>query len=101
LQELLLNYNFEWDPVKAKSNLVKHKVSFERASTIFLDSLAVSLFDDEHSYDEDRWITMGKDKSGIIIVAVHTFKKINAGSCNIRIISARKANKKERLQYEG
>jgi len=98
---LLLNYNFEWDPDKANSNLAKHKVSFERAAAIFLDSFAISLFDNEHSHDEDRWITMGKDKSGILIVAVHTFRKINAGSCVIRIISARKANKKERLQYEG
>ena len=96
-----MNYNFEWDPDKAKSNLAKHKVSFERASAIFLDSFAISLFDDEHSHDEDRWITMGKDKSDILIVAVHTFRKINASSSNIRIISARKANRKERLQYEG
>ena len=96
-----MNYNFEWDPDKAKSNLAKHKVSFERASAIFLDSFAISLFDDAHSRDEDRWITMGKDKSGILIVAVHTFRKINASSSSIRIISARKATRKERLQYEG
>ncbi|MBM4311464.1 MAG: BrnT family toxin [Deltaproteobacteria bacterium] len=81
--------------------MTKHKVSFERAAAIFLDSFAISLFDDEHSQDEDRWITLGKDAGGILIVTVHTFRKINAGSCVIRIISARKASKKERLQYEG
>lgn len=93
-----MNYNFEWNPDKANSNLAKHKVSIERAATIFLDSFAISLFDDDHSHDEDCWIIMGKDKSGILIVAAHTFRKINAGSCGIRSISARKANRKERLQ---
>ena len=96
-----MNYNFEWDPVKANSNLVKHKLSFERAAAIFLDPSAISLFDDEHSHEEDRWITLGVDKSGILIVASHMFRKIDAHTCSIRIISARKATRKERLQYEG
>jgi len=56
-----LQYNFEWDPYKAKQNLRKHKMSFERAAEAFLDPLAISIYDDEHSLDEDRWITIGKD----------------------------------------
>jgi len=56
-----LRYNFEWDPYKAKHNLRKYKVRFERAATIFLDHLAISIYDEEHSSEEDRWITIGKD----------------------------------------
>ena len=53
-----MRYNFEWDPNKAKHNLRKHKVSFERAAAIFLDPLAISIYDEEHSSEEDRWITI-------------------------------------------
>ena len=95
-----MNYNFEWDPEKAKSNIRKHKVSFQRATTVFLDPFAISLFDEEHSYDEERWVTLGKDNNGVILVVVHTFKKIDIKACTIRIISARKATKRERRQYE-
>jgi len=56
-----LRYDFEWDPQKAKQNLRKHRVSFERAATIFLDPDALTLFDAEHSETEDRWITLGID----------------------------------------
>jgi len=62
-----LNYNFEWDPLKARKNYQKHKISFERASEIFLDPIALSIYDKEHSITEDRWITIGKTKSEIII----------------------------------
>jgi len=95
-----LNYNFEWDPGKAKKNLAKHKISFQRASTIFLDPFALSIFDDEHSIDEERWITLGKDSNGILIVVSHTFRKIDLNTCTIRIISARRATRKEGRQYE-
>ena len=95
-----MNYNFEWDPVKAKNNFAKHKISFQRASTIFFDPFALSIFDDEHSIDEDRWLTLGKDSKGILIVVFHTFRKIDSHACTIRIISARKATRKEGRQYE-
>ena len=95
-----MNYNFEWDPGKAKKNLAKHKISFQRASTIFLDPFALSIFDDEHSIDEERWITLGKDSNGILIVVSHTFRKIDLNTCTIRIISARRATRKEGRQYE-
>jgi len=95
-----LNYNFEWDPEKARVNLSKHKVSFQRAATVFLDPFAISLFDEKHSRDEDRWITMGKDNNEVILVVAHTFEKGESKSFTIRIISARKATKRERHQYE-
>jgi hypothetical protein len=95
-----LNYNFEWDLGKAKTNFAKHRISFQRASNIFLDPFALSIFDDEHSIDEDRWLTLGKDSNGILIVVSHTYRKIDFNTCTIRIISARKATRKERRQYE-
>lgn len=94
-----MQYNFEWDQKKAKSNLAKHKVSFERAAEIFIDPLMLSIYDDIHSADEDRWITIGSDRSDAALVVIHTFKEVASSSCTIRIISARKATKKEAKQY--
>lgn len=95
-----MKYNFEWDPNKAKQNLKKHKVSFEHAAEIFLDPFAISVFDEEHSLQEDRWVTIGKDSNEAVLVIIHTFRQQNVNQCNIRIISARKATKKEVKQYE-
>jgi len=95
-----LDYNFEWDHEKAKSNLRKHRISFQRAAAVFLDPFAISLFDEEHSRDEERWVTLGKDNNEVLLVVAHTFKKIYSKSCTIRIISARKATKRERYHYE-
>lgn len=95
-----MRYNFEWDTTKAKQNILKHKVNFQHAGTIFRDPHAISIFDDEHSQKEDRWITLGRDNRGILLIVSHTFREINASSCNIRIISARKATKRETNQYE-
>ena len=86
-------------PVKAKLNLQKHKINFERAAEIFLDPFMLSQFDDEHSEKEDRWITIGQDRNNITIVVNHAFKEINSDSSTIRIISARRATKKENKQY--
>ncbi|MEK6569924.1 MAG: BrnT family toxin [Bacteroidota bacterium] len=94
-----MQYNFEWDPVKAKVNYRKHKVSFERAAEVFLDPFMLSIFDDEHSQKEDRWITLGKDRNNVPLVVVHTFREIDVDNCSIRIISARRAIKKEAKQY--
>ena len=80
-----MRYTFEWDPRKAKENQRNHKVGFERAAEVFRDPLALSIFDEGHSEHEERWITMGKD---------------SPKECRIRIISARKAKKKESRQYE-
>jgi len=94
-----VQYNFEWDPSKAKSNLRKHKVSFERASEIFLDPFMLSVSDKTHSTDEDRWITLGQDRNNVTILVVHTFRELDVDNCTIRIISARRATKQEDEQY--
>ena len=54
-----MNYNFEWDPKKAKSNVSKHNISFEAASSVFKDENSISVFDESHSDNEDRWATIG------------------------------------------
>ncbi len=95
-----MQYIFEWDPAKAKQNIQKHGVSFQRAGTIFRDPHAISIFDSEHSLEEERWVTIGRDISEMLIVVSHTFHEIGESSCSIRIISARKATKNERKQYE-
>lgn len=94
-----MRYQFDWDPSKEASNVRKHRVTFRQAASIFRDPNQLSIFDDEHSQDEDRWITMGLDNNGVLRVVVHTFAQINEELCDIRIISARKANQTEMNQY--
>ena len=95
-----MHYRFEWDSAKEKANIHKHKVSFRRAATIFRDSSQLSIYDEEHSESEDRWSTMGIDDSGVLRVVVHTFKRIGENECEIRIISARKATRRESRHYQ-
>lgn len=95
-----MRYDFDWDPRKAKANARKHQVSFERATTIFRDPHLFSIPDEEHSESDERWITIGLDENGILLVLVYSFNKIVADSARIRIISARKATKKEAKNYE-
>lgn len=86
---------FEWDPRKERANRRKHRVSFEEASTIFGDFLSITIPDERHSTREERWITMGKSDRQNVLVVVHT-----ESASAIRIISARKATRAERSQYE-
>ena len=98
-------HQFEWDPAKALRNAREHRVSFERAAAVFLDPRAMSIFDDEHSEKEDRWITIGLDRAGALLVVCHTFREENEASgelsAKIRLISARRADRKEAAQYQG
>ena len=94
-----MNYNFEWDPNKAKSNLIKHKVSFEVATSVFKDKNLISVFDEIHSENEERWATIGLDIKTRTLVVVHTYISTHNNNCNIRIISARKATKNEEKIY--
>ena len=94
-----MHYRFDWDPAKEKANVRKHKVSFGRAATVFRDPNQLSVYDEEHSEHEDRWITMGIDNGGVLQVIVHTFKQVNESLCEVRIISARKATFRESRQY--
>ena len=94
-----MDCKLEWDPAKEKANIHEHKVSFRKAATVFRDPNQLSIYDEEHSEYEDRWITMGVDSSGILCVVVHTFEKVYENLCEIRIISARKATGREARQY--
>ena len=94
-----VNYNFEWDPKKAHSNQEKHGVSFEEAATVFLDPMAMTIYDPDHSETEDRWITMGISKNGRLLIVCHTFHKERQESVTLRIFSSRKANKRETQEY--
>ena len=91
-------YEFEWDPAKARDNLRKHRVAFERAATIFLDPEALSEFDEKESGDEDRWITLGLDRTGVLLVVCHTYREETETSA--RILSARKPTRNEAKHYE-
>lgn len=96
----MVRYNFDWDPSKAESNAAKHKVTFERAATVFLDPNAVSIFDEEHNQEEERWLTIGLDSTGAVLVVNHTFANVDPATRSIRIFSARNATKTETRQYE-
>ena len=94
-----MDYIFDWDPKKAALNLRKHGISFEPAATIFLDPRAISIPDEEHGREEERWVTIGVDTSARLLVTVHTFEEVDATHCGVRLISARKATKREASQY--
>jgi len=90
--------NFEWDPAKAEINQSKHDVSFEEAAMVLTDIMNMTVYDNTHSYDEERWITMGRSGSRILVV-VHTYPKVPSDD-TVRIISARIASKHEIRYYE-
>ena len=71
------------------------KISFERAATVFRDNKALSIPDEEHSDTEERWITLGLDNTGILLVFIHDFTYQSQTDCIIRLISARKATKEQ------
>ena len=87
--------SFEWDENKAKSNLAKHGVGFEEASTVFGDPWSLTIPDPAHSQAEDRAIVLGQSHQQKLLVVVHT-----ARGDNVRIISARSAGRRERKTYE-
>jgi uncharacterized protein len=86
---------FEWDPRKARVNLAKHGVSFGEASTVFGDPLSLTIPDPEHSQAEQRYVTMGTAFTSKLLVVVHAER-----GDNIRIISARRASRREHRSYE-
>ncbi len=86
---------FEWDTEKDQRNIEKHKVSFEEAKTVFGDPFLLTFPDPEHSIDEQRYFGIGASSRGRILVVVHTERDVS-----IRVISCRKATRKERKVYE-
>jgi uncharacterized DUF497 family protein len=87
--------NFEWDAKKAQSNVTKHHVTFEEATTVFADALSKTIDDPDHSQTENRYIIVGQSHRERLLVVVHTER-----GDNIRIISARLASRRERRDYE-
>ncbi len=87
---------YEWDARKAALNERKHGVSFEEAATVFLDPLAMTFDDPDHSVDERRFITVGDSKRRRVVIVAHC----DVGEDQIRIISARKATRAERHDYQ-
>ena len=93
-------YRFEWDPVKAEKNAKEHDVTFEQAATVFLDPRLLSQLDEEHSEEEERWVSLGLDKSARLLLVCHTIREITERSASIRIFSARKTTRRESKEYE-
>jgi uncharacterized protein len=89
---------FEWDPVKAALNAKKHKVTFEMAKTVFYDDFAVQFFDEEHSFDEERFLLLGMASDARLLLVCHCEREDGEV---IRIISARKATETESQYYRG
>jgi uncharacterized DUF497 family protein len=86
---------YEWDAKKAKDNRRKHRVSFEDAATVFLDPLALTFPDPDHSIAEEREITIGRSSRQQVVFVSHCRREDR-----VRIISARKTTRGERKQYE-
>jgi len=95
-----MEYDFEWDANKARTNFRKHRISFIQATSVFKDPLAVSIIDDEHSETEVRWITLGQTDNDQLLVVMHTFQETDDNMVMVRIISARRATTLEQRQYE-
>ncbi len=95
---VMKSLSFSWDNRKNKSNQKKHAVSFEEAQTVFFDENAIEYFDPDHSDGEDRFIMLGLSSRLRILVVCHCIRENDS---EIRIISARKATKKERKVYTG
>jgi len=86
--------DFVWDSEKAAKNARKHRVTFEEAMTIFTDPRSLTIYDEEHSAAEDRYVSLGRSEKGRLLVVVHA-----DADEDIRLISARKATKSEQEQY--
>ena len=89
---------FEWDEAKAVANLKKHQVSFEEAQSIFFDEFGVQFFDDDHSSGEDRFLMLGMSSGAKLLIVCHCERDHGA---TVRIISARKATRRESAFYRG
>jgi hypothetical protein len=92
-----VSYEFEWDPAKADENLRKHGVGFEEAVTVFADSLALNMPDPSHSAEEEeeRYLVLGSSKRARLLVVAYAERNTRT-----RIMSARKATRRERHDYE-
>jgi uncharacterized DUF497 family protein len=90
---------FDWDTAKAESNERKHGISFKLATTVFADPDITTFADLEHSQREERWYSIGRAETGVMITVVHTFSGTGL-IATVRIISARKATQREIESYK-
>jgi len=88
--------SFIWDENKRNANIKKHGIDFYEAATVFEDPNALSAYDIEHSYDEDRFIIIGMSENMRMLLVCHCFRENGEV---VRIISARKAKKRDSLRY--
>ena len=86
---------FEWDPAKAHRNVAKHGVSFEEAVTVFDDPRELTIYDPDHSVTEDRFVSVGMSSFARLVVVGYTERE-----GKIRLIFARRATSRERMDYE-
>jgi hypothetical protein len=91
---------FEWDQAKAASNLLKHGVGFAEAATVFVDPMALDGPDLRHSAAERRFLRVGMSSRGRILTVAYVLRSGDDETPVIRIISARRASRKERRSYE-
>ncbi|MGC2238479.1 MAG: BrnT family toxin [Pyrinomonadaceae bacterium] len=84
-----------WSDKKNRQNICKHQVDFDEAKTIFDDPMQISLSDSAHSFDEQRFVTIGTSDQNRLLIVAHTFR-----DGKIRIITARKPTRRERKNYE-
>lgn len=89
---------FEWNPAKAIANLRKHVVSFEEARSVFFDEFGVQFFDEDHAEEEDRFLMLGMSSQAKLLIVCHCERERGGV---IRIISARRATKRESAFYQG
>ena len=87
--------DFEWDPDKARTNLRKHGVAFKEAATVFRDPLSITVYDPDHSEEENRFVTVGSSVAGRLLIVAHTDR-----GARTRIISARELTHAESEAYE-
>ncbi|MGZ8487268.1 MAG: BrnT family toxin [Candidatus Binatia bacterium] len=95
-----MRLEFEWDANKARLNLRRHGISFAEAKTVFNDPLLVTFSDDDHSEDEERFISIGLSGFNNVLLVVHTEHETMADLVSVRIISCRNATASERRIYE-
>lgn len=94
-----MGVRFDWDFAKAESNVRKHGVAFTEAQTVFGDPGAITVFDQEHSVQEERFVTLGLSVIGRLVVVVHTEREDEQGNEVWWLISARRATRREERDY--
>ena len=92
----MYEFEFEWDEAKAANNFKKHQVTFSEASTLWLDSRSIEIFDNDNSHNEERWVRLGLSVKSKMLAVVYCEK---VGIHRIRLISARMATLSETKQY--